>query len=242
LCFLKTIADAYTKVNELTFLIIGAGRFGSRAVERLRKKNPQARFTVIDENPEALEHLSHLPGEKICHEGASYLAEHLFTDVLPDWIIPAVPIHLAFEWLRLKILDERLVEVIAVPWEIEAVLPNPVRGKGRLLVSYADFICPDKCTEPFDLCTFTGKPRKGLLYKQLEEVVNEDFTSVVIRSNQLAPGVGGYRPEALEEALSRVLECNGPVLFSTACFCHGVVHAFRLSQARQIQEPDRNPA
>jgi hypothetical protein len=185
---------------------------------------------VVDANPEALEHLSHLPGEKISCDGASYLAEHLFTDVSPAWIIPAVPIHLAFEWLRLKILDERPVELIAVPSEIEAVLPNPIKGtEGQLFVSYADFICPDKCTEPFDLCTFTGKPRKGLLYKQLENVVYEDFTSVVIRSHQLAPGVGGFRPEALEKALPRVFECKGSVLFSTACFCHGVVHAFKLA-------------
>jgi len=218
------------KKGELTYWIIGAGKFGAGAAEKLYRKRPEARFIVVDENLEALKRLSHLPVEKVCQEGASYLQARLDTDLSPEWIIPAVPIHLAFEWVRLKMLDHAPIDVVPVPSQIASMLPNPVRGpQGQLYVSYADFLCPDHCMEPFETCTVTGKPRKGLLYKTLEEILYEDFISVVIRSHQLAPGVGGYRPEALKESLGKIAESKGPVLYSTACLCHGVMHAFRIS-------------
>ena len=217
------------KKDETTYWIIGAGKFGTKAVQRLHKKRPEARLTVVDHNIEALRRLNDLPVEQVCHEGASYLVGHLEKKALPDWIIPAVPIHLALEWVRLKMLDSRPLEILPVSSEIEALLPNPVRGKqGQLFVSYADFVCPDNCMEPPDRCTFTGKPRKGLLYKKLEDISYKDFTSVVIRSHQLAPGVGGYGSQTLKQSLSKVSQSKGPVLFSTACLCHGVVHAIKI--------------
>jgi len=217
------------KKDGSTCWIIGAGRFGARAAERLYKKRPEARFIVVDENLEALKRLSHLPVEKVCQEGASYLQAHLETDRAPAWIIPAVPIHLAFEWVRLKMSDHARIHVVPVPSEISSMLPNPVKGpEGQLCVSYADFPCPDHCSEPFEKCTVTGKPRKGLLYKALEEIVYDDAVSVVIRSHQLAPGVGGYRSAVLKESLDKISQGKGLVLYSTACLCHGVVHAFKI--------------
>jgi len=217
------------KKAESTYCIIGAGKFGARAAKKLYRKSPEARVIVVDENRQALRRLSHLPVEKVCQEGASYLYTHLKNDPAPDWIIPAVPIHLAFEWVRLKMLDRARIDIVPVPSEIASMLPNPVRGpRGQLYVSYADFVCPDHCMEPLERCTVTGKPRKGLLYKTLEEIVYEDAISVVIRSHQLAPGVGGYGPEALKESLGRISQGKGLVLYSTACLCHGVVHAFKI--------------
>lgn len=217
------------KKDESTYWIIGAGRFGSMAAERLHRKRPEARLIVVDENLEALRRLSHLLVERVCQEGASYLVGHLDKEASPEWIIPAVPIHLAFEWVRLKTSDRTPIEVVPVPSEIASALPNPVRGpEGQLYVSYADFPCPDHCMEPFEKCTVTGKPRKGLLYKALEEILYEDYISVVIRSHQLAPGVGGYKPEALKESLLKISQGKGLVLYSTACLCHGVVHAFKI--------------
>jgi hypothetical protein len=217
------------KKDESTYWIIGAGRFGARAAERLYRKRPEAQFIIVDEDLEALRRLRHLPVEKVCQEGASYLQAHLETDPAPAWIIPAVPIHLAFEWVRLQTSDRARIDVVPVPSEIASMLPNPVRGpEGQLYVSYADFPCPDYCSEPFEKCTVTGKPRKGLLYKTLEEILYEDAISVVIRSHQLAPGVGGYGPEVLKESLGKISQGKGLVLYSTACLCHGVVHAFRI--------------
>lgn len=212
-----------------SYWIIGAGKFGTKAVERLQKKRPKASFAIVDRDAKALARLDHLSGKKVCREGASYLEAYLDTQIEPDWIIPAVPIHLAFEWVRLKLSNDRRIEIVAVSPEIEKMLPNPTRGpQGQLFVSYADFLCPDNCTEPIDLCTFTGKPRKGLLYKKIKEITYKDYKSIVIQSRQLAPGVGGYRPEALKRSLDRASKSKTPVLYTTACLCHGVMHAFKL--------------
>jgi hypothetical protein len=217
-----------TKTHD-SYWIIGAGRFGTRAVERLYKKRPGVPLTVVDQDAQALDRLGDLPVEKVCKEGASYLEAHLDTQIVPGWIIPAVPIHLAFEWIRLKLSDHGRIEVIAVPPEIEKMLPNPIKGtQGQVFASYADFSCPDNCTEPLDSCTFTGKPRKGFLYKRLENIYYKDYRPIVIRSHQLAGGVGGYRPEALKRSLVEVSKMKNPVLYATACFCHGVMHAFKL--------------
>jgi hypothetical protein len=225
------------KKDNSTYWIIGAGRFGARAAERLYKKRLEGRFIVVDENVEALRRLSHLPIEKVCQEGASYLKAHLDTDRAPAWIIPTVPIHLAFEWLRLRMSDRARIDVLPVPQEIASLLPNPVRGsQGQLYVSYADFPCPDYCSEPFEKCMVTGKPRKGLLYQTLEEISYGDAISVVIRSHQLAPGVGGYRPEALKDSLERIAQGKELVLYSTACLCHGVVHAFKIADKSDYRQ------
>ncbi len=212
-----------------SFWIIGAGSFGIRAVERLGKKYPQAALTVVDQDQEALDRLGDLPVHRVCQEGASYLEASLPGQSEPGWIIPAVPIHLAFEWTRRKLVRNGSVEVLAVPSEIETMLPNPLRGpQGQVFVSYADFRCPDHCTEPYDQCTWTGKPRKGLLYKKIEEISYKEYRSIVIQSHQLAAGVGGYQPEALKRSLAEVSRTKTPVLYTTACLCHGVMHAFRL--------------
>lgn len=211
-----------------SYWIIGAGRFGTRAAETLYKKCPESSLTLVDQDQAALDRMGHLPAERVCQEGAACLDVHLDSGVEPDWIIPAVPIHLAFEWLRLKMSNHGGIEILPVPEEIERFLPNPLKGpNGQLFASYADFVCPDNCREPFDKCTFTGKPRKGFLYKKIEEISCRDFSSIVIRSRQLAPGVGGYQPEALKRSLTQVSKSNTPVLYATACSCHAVIHAFR---------------
>jgi hypothetical protein len=212
-----------------SFWIMGAGEVGTRAVERLSRKYPQAALTVVDLDQKRLDRIEAHKARRICGEAASYLETGMDGQNQPDWIIPAVPIHLAFEWVRRRLRPDRRIEVLPVPVPIEAMLPNAKRGtEGQLFLSYADFRCPDHCTEPYDRCTWTGKPRKGLLYKRIEEIVYEKYRSIVVRSHQLAPGVGGYEPEALRTSLKEVMESEGPVLYATASLCHGVVHAFRV--------------
>ena len=144
-------------------------------------------------------------------------------DNLPDQIIPSVPIHLAYQWVKQQIM----LRPIPVPRRIISCLPNPMMGKEKeVYMSYADFICPDNCPEPADICTFTRQARKGTLYKLLESLSDKEVTSVVVRSRQLAPGVGGYTPQTLFNALGQVRCSEKPILFSTACRCHGVMHAF----------------
>lgn len=213
------------------FWIIGAGRFGKMAAERLSARYPGASMLVVDKSEDALGRLSGLPVSKIQGDGAAFLEDCLQGDRNPTWIVPAVPVHLAFEWLKKKINHEFEVINIDVPGWVDGVLPNPFRaGKGVLYASYADFTCPDNCSEPGDFCTVTGKKRKGKLYRDFAGLDIDGFVSVGIRSLQLAPGVGGYAPGVLQSVLETVRQTGDGknFLLSTACLCHGVMNAFKL--------------
>ena len=51
------------------------------------------------------------------------------------------------------------------------------------------------------------------------------YRPLVIRSFQLGPGIGGYRPRDLYDLLDQVESSDEAILLSTACRCHGVMTA-----------------
>lgn len=207
------------------YLIIGCGHFGSRAVLRLLQKDPRPNITVVDRNPRLLKKISQLPIKTIVGNGQAYL-DRLFSEgEWPDYIIPAVPYPLAFEFIlaSLKTLGAKRVRIPPLQG-----LPNPMVGKmGDLYTSLADFLCPEDCPEPSQYCTVTGEKRQKPLFEILRELEGP-FDSKVIRSQQLGSGIGGFRPEAvinLIETIKKRRGLNRPILISTACRCHGVTSA-----------------
>ena len=215
----------------MVFWIIGAGKFGSRAAHYLTGKDKDARILLIDSNPDTLKGWKGQV-DTVQADAITFLERHLDGGndmTLPDWIVPAIPIHVAFEWIRCTLKSNLHVTPISVPENLTSFVPHPVWGKnGELYASYAKFTCPEDCPEPPGLCTVTGKPRKTDLYHVLEKVEIKDFRSVVIRSRQLAPGVGGYTAHALINARNETGQSEGKVFVSTACCCHGVVHALHV--------------
>jgi hypothetical protein len=212
--------------------IIGAGRFGSLAYSRLSKGTKSRFFVLVDPIEE---NLLRCEGPKVTlaqTEGVDFLARHLSqAEPKPGWIIPALPVHLAAEWILSRLRSEGFRR-IRVPSKIELLLPNPVRGsEGNVYASHADFRCPDDCAEPRDLCTVTRKPRKQNMFDLLGELKMPPFQSLVIRSCQLGPGVGGYRPERLFDLLRAVEQASGHVLVATACRCHGVITGLERGKA-----------
>jgi hypothetical protein len=207
------------------YLIIGCGHFGSRAAEKLLKKNPHSKIIVVDKNKKALQNVSRFPIEIAMSEGVSYLEQFLSHGRKTDYIIPAVPFHLAFEFIlsRLKPLGVKRKKTPSL-----SGLPNLMKGKtGDLYTSLSDFLCPENCPEPAQYCTATKKRRPKPLYKILNNLEG-DFESRVIRSHQLSPGVGGFRPKALLDLLEdikRKMAPNRSILISTASRCHGVTSA-----------------
>jgi hypothetical protein len=125
-------------------------------------------------------------------------------------------------------LQERGVfKPCAVPENLIPQLPNTFKGpEGQVYMSNADFICPENCNEPEKKCPVTGKSRPCRLYSRLARIKCEGYRSLVLRSLQLAPGVGGYRGKQLSAILSAVQNQPGKYLVSTASKCHGVMHAF----------------
>ncbi len=212
-----------------TVWIIGAGEFGEKAAVRLRLKYPEAAITVVDLDRSALNRVEGVATAVVLGDGAVYLAEHLSVSEKPDWIVAAVPVHLAFEWICMRLAPAYRIEKLAVPEALMQKLGCVFTGEGgRVYTSLADFVCPNNCPEPADLCSVTGKPRPVDLYKELSAVDSYQMTPVIVRSRQLSPGVGGYRPADLFDALRKVETCHGPLLLGTACRCHSVLDAFRL--------------
>jgi len=207
------------------YLIIGCGYFGSRAAEKLFQKHPRPKIIVVDKSRRALQKVSRLPVETAVSNGITYLGQFSSEGQKTDYIIPAIPLHLAFEFIlsQMKPLGARRVKIPPIPG-----LPNPMMGNtGDLYTSLANFLCSEDCPEPARYCTITKKRRQKPLYQVLKDL-EDTFESMVIRSQQLGPGIGGFRLEALLDLLEdfKRKDSAQSVLVSTASRCHGVTSAF----------------
>jgi hypothetical protein len=207
--------------------IIGIGLFGRHAVKNLAAKHPHTRLILVDPVQENLEQAKGPNRTLEVADGIDYTDHHLPSPERgPDWIVPALPVHLAAEWClrrqgpRLRRSD--------FPKAIDSHIPNPMHGSdGNVYASHAAFQCPPHCSEPADLCSVTAEPRKPNMFDILGLLRLVPFESLVIRSHQLGPGIGGYRPAQLFSLKRRIEEIHGRILLSTACRCHGVITALR---------------
>ena len=212
------------------YWIIGGGKFGLRAARALSKKQPLTNLTIVEKEKTVCSQLDALGFEAVCMDGIQYLERNLTNASHPDWIVPAIPLHTAYEWIQAKLSKTHNLQKIAVPQDLISELPHPINAEfGQLYISIADFKCPENCPEPDDICTHTGKPRLMVLHEFLKSIQRKDLKTVVLRSHQLAPGVGGYTPRALFAALNEIETAQRPVALSTACSCHGVMNTFKLS-------------
>jgi hypothetical protein len=203
--------------------IIGFGKFGSTALDRLEKIYCKCHFVLVDPVNARLIKAKGPNRTLECGDGVSYLLNNLHPEKGPDWIIPALPVHLLAQWIIAKLKSISL-ERIRIPIPAMKYLPNFIEGRnGDVYVSHADFICPDDCPEPDDFCFFTGQERKQNMHDLLKEIDLPGFRPIVVRSHQLAYGVGGYKPEQLLQALQQVSITRSGILLSTACRCHGVI-------------------
>lgn len=202
------------------------GRFGTLAWQRLHQKEPAAGFCLVDHDPQKLVLPGRSPGiQTVTAAAVDYLSAVLHKPAPPAWIIPAIPLHVAFEWLWRQRPPEEIWHAIPVPEALGSNLPYRYRGKeGELYLSLSTAPCPDDCPEPPTRCSLTGAPRAFNLYEYLENFILPGYTGLVIRSRQLAPGVGGYRPADLWQLRDQVLARQGQFIISTACRCHGVGH------------------
>jgi hypothetical protein len=211
------------------FWIVGAGRFGQIAVERIRRKKADAAITVVDK---ASTDLGRDGVIAIQQDGIRWLASMLAPEAPVDIVVPAIPVHVVYEWLKANIKEKYKIAPVDIPDPWMARMPHAMRGAvGQAYVSHADFICPDNCPEPENICTHTGKPRPMDLFRLLAGLDFDDVLPIVIRSHQLLPGVGGIYPGDFFDALDRVRNnWQRALMVATACRCHGVVNFFRLEQ------------
>lgn len=209
-----------------TIRILGAGHFGRHAAERLTRRFPHADFLAVDLRSEKIEAVARDVGLPVRVEDAlSYLLTASLVDNV--WVIPAVPLHVALRWTIANLAGYGHAEILPVPETVDAQVPNPYRMEsGTLYASFATFICPDTCNEPDEICTHTREPRRGNLFQVLEGIRVPDYKVVVVRSWQLAPGVGGYPMGYLRGKLAEIQRQPASYLMATSCRCHGVIDAF----------------
>ena len=206
--------------------VIGGGKFGRRAVRLLHKGAPSAKIIVVDKKP-----LSDLPPgiEGVGAEGIEWLTQQGLSESRVTKVIPVIPIHLAAEWLKLELgAHGGCISFEEIPKNIVKQLPHPIRLQpDKIVISHADFICPENCSEPDALCSYTHKRRPPPLYGILEDIDCGVFTPIIIRSRQFAPGVGGFYLQDLYNLLTQAKSLPGvPLLIGTACKCHGVLDSF----------------
>ena len=217
------------------YLILGAGKFGRLALERLSKKDAEAVFLIVDRSSQALRAIRDLSTavvELVQAEAAAFLTESLQDNSPWDWLIPAVPEHVAFSWLRQGPLAGPDWKTVAVPPELTTLAPMTICGQeGELYLSRASHLCPDDCSEPQE-CPITGEPRETPLSAELAALEIPGYLIEVVSSCQLAPGVGGFPPGRLLALARHLARLEGKILVATACRCHGVVHGLERRAGR----------
>jgi hypothetical protein len=214
------------------FLILGAGRFGSLAVQRLLAREKVSSLVVVDRDAQVLKKIREQPVETVEQDAIDFLVH--YPGLGSEWIVPAVPVHVAFAWLCKQLAREGVVTQGAVPSILDHKLPNPQRAEtGALYASFSTFHCPDDCDEPNESCMVTGEVREAHLFDVVQTIEVEGYQTFVVRSHQLAPGVGGYRLSVLWRLLEEAQSTEKDILVATACRCHGVINALRFNRRAQ---------
>lgn len=208
------------------FFIIGAGTFGKKAALHL-SKNPSINVTCIDIDPNLNENELPTGINFIRKDGIQFLKEEFSNISSQDFIIPAIPIHLAAYWL-ISYLNSQL-SITKLPKEYISTMPNPLELEDHsYATSYANFKCPDNCVET-SVCPVTKQKRKEPLYQLLRSIPVYNYKIHIIQSRQLGPGMGGYKKAELEN-LIELVKYHDNFILGTSCNCHGIVTALQKHQ------------
>ena len=210
-------------------IIVGGGKYGSVAVEYLRRN--KRGFVLVDKDPNCLavkkyrlESSGHIGTEgEYFREGGIAKVLELIEQVKPEYVFPTAPIHIAAEMAKSKFK--------LVPWEevIDCILANlPASlilnvGRGNLIVSYnRDKDCLEKCEAP-EVCPSTRKRKPCTMDKLMKFAYPE---GIVLVSYQLAPGMGALKGSELLEFFAQA-EKKDKFVVATACGCHGFFTALK---------------
>jgi hypothetical protein len=217
--------------------IVGFGKFGRLALTQGTHLWKKARVWIIDFRPEALIIQESGPpaGIRVLADGPRFLTRFQKWIRDDDWVIPALPIHLAWRWLELNLKTPKGRLPVLPPKIIGPGLPFHQTGPQGLYLSYADFLCPEKCPAPAHHCYKTKKKRDVPLWKFIADQPGLEGSLGVIESRQMAPGVGGYAFKELRKVRDLARKANPPFFVATACRCHGVINGMTWVGKRSAQ-------
>ena len=197
--------------------MVGAGVFGRRALELL---GPRVR-TVADLDPG--EDLGGRGWEVWALDGAEAVSRALARPEQVKWVVPAVPVHLAAQWLKLTLKEYDFRPLALEEGSLPPVAWKMAGGVGLWYLSLADFRCPPDCPEPAEICTHTGKPRGTPMHERIARQSWPGLECRVLRSHQLAPGVGALKAGDLADLQQEIRGRAGGWVLATSCKCHGVL-------------------
>jgi len=205
----------------MRYIVLGYGRFGRLAVERLHAAFPSISITVVEWDRAQI--TGRWPaGVTVFQEDATafLLRSQLVTPEAV--IIPMVPFHLAAFYIKAR---EPECRDTPLPHNLMELAPNSLRlDEATLCCSKADFLCPDDCPEG-DTCTVTGLQRTPL-YCDLEALRIPGFTVLIQRSGQILPGIGGYRFKDLQNMALKIR--SGKYAVATSCKCHAIMTGLEM--------------
>lgn len=215
-------------VHDEAVWILGGGQFGLHAAKQLHRVNPTVHIVIVEQQPK-----DHFPSyvKIVQAEAVEWLYSALTPECDVDKIVPALPIHLAAEWLKYSLTKMGMKSSsFYLSDQFIANLPNPYRiTDSEVAVSHADFLCPVDCDESGKCCTFTRLAREEDLYQLLGKIVCGDEQPVIIRSRQFAAGVGGFFSTDLFHMRDKIVTCRQKkILLGTACRCHGIVSGIHI--------------
>jgi hypothetical protein len=218
-------ADMKDGVEQGKVLVIGGGRFGCLAVERLG-----GRVSLVIE-PHPSPELSALGVPVKAEPGEIAGPRILAASSAQTWVVPAVPRHFLGDWLQ-AMLSPVKINTVFPPEACVPQAPSIMQGKrGEIYLSLADFMCPDDCPEPAEICTVTGQPRGEPMFARLAAIACPQWHTGVLRSRQLAPGVGGLKLAEMRDLKNKIVNKGGSWLIGTACRCHGVLQGLIMDRA-----------
>ena len=80
--------------------ILGGGKFGQLALDRIGHYLPWVEITLVDNRQE----VEAVGGVTVVHgDGISWLVDHLRRGDAPDMVIPSLPVHMVAEWFKIEI-------------------------------------------------------------------------------------------------------------------------------------------
>ena len=245
-----------TTLEGRLMVVAGGGHFGVRAAKHAKESH--ARVAIVDINPKcaAAEYAdrtlwAHEKRALDIPKGSAVLfiqdAVDFILDLLrlttPDYIVPAVPGHLAGRVVEKCLKSKGFCPSSAssAARRIASALPqgivlNTNEANGIIVTSYMqrDLVCKVPCSQPGDRCPTTGRVKAGPMHHVLSKALvgNVDLSRVLV-SRLVSSEAGCFRGADLASLLADAGHFNPPytLAVATSCECHGVLNLFSVSKA-----------
>lgn len=214
----------------MNIVVAGGGRFGSRAVIKL--KDTAEKITVVDINPNC--HASKMSGiDFVVRDAPRYIAELMVNNIVPDYIVPCIPGNLVarifIEYLsllgfRIAVDEEGFINALSKIGKDIIIIAD--KSSATIVASHAKgFLCPTNC-RPLEVCPISNKA-----IRPLYSILDFGVKGRIFISRILVNGVGGISGREIYEELSlrSKMRPGSPLYIGTACECHGIVSFMRIT-------------